>query len=367
MCPSPAPSMPSDRFADNLVAMIWECRWLAIGLALSFTALACSRTPMDEQRAGGTTASGGGSGGTNGKGGTWSGTAPSCSGLAATCGPSATDDCCRSLLVPGGTFYRSYDGVDFTDKSYPATVSDFYLDKYEITVGRFRVFVTAGMGTQARPPTAGAGANPAIAGSGWDSTWNTNLAATRAALTSNLKCQAPYYTWTDTAGSNEDKPVSCLDWYTAFSFCAWDGGRLPTEAEWNYAASGGSEQRYYPWSNPSTSTVIDDSYAVYCDGACNSPQNVGSKSPKGDGKWGQSDLAASVLEWAFDWLASPYIVPCDNCVDTTPATFRVTRGGSYFYDASFLRSAFRGGGGSPEWGYINIGARCARPSLSSST
>jgi formylglycine-generating enzyme required for sulfatase activity len=45
------------------------------------------------------------------------------------------------LLVPGGTYYRSYNGVDFTDKSYPATVADFYLDKYEITVGRFRQFV----------------------------------------------------------------------------------------------------------------------------------------------------------------------------------------------------------------------------------
>ncbi|MGB8294575.1 MAG: SUMF1/EgtB/PvdO family nonheme iron enzyme, partial [Polyangia bacterium] len=222
--------------------MIWECRWLAIGLALSFTALACSRTPMDEQHgvttntissgggagtvtsggttgtigntgggvptsfpgsaigaggtvasggrtsaggtttAGGTTASGGssGSGGTNGKGGTWGGTAPSCSGLAATCGPSGNDDCCRSLLVPGGTFYRSYDGVDYTDKSYPAAVDDFYLDKYEITVGRFRQFVNAGMGTQARPPASGAGANLAITGSGWDSTWNTNLAANTA-------------------------------------------------------------------------------------------------------------------------------------------------------------------------------------------
>ena len=51
------------------------------------------------------------------------GKAPSCKGLAATCGPSGDDDCCKSLLVPGGTFYRSYDGVDFTDPSYPATVS----------------------------------------------------------------------------------------------------------------------------------------------------------------------------------------------------------------------------------------------------
>ena len=66
--------------------------------------------------------------------------------LAATCGPSGTDDCCNSLLVPGGTFDRSYDGVDFKDPNYPATVDDFYLDKYGITVSRFRVFVNAGMG-----------------------------------------------------------------------------------------------------------------------------------------------------------------------------------------------------------------------------
>jgi formylglycine-generating enzyme required for sulfatase activity len=107
------------------------------------------------------------------------------------------------LLVPGGTFYRSYDGVDFTNKSYPATVSDFYLDKYEITVGRFRAFVNAGMGTQASPPAAGAGAHPGITGSGWDSTRNTNLSANTAALTTALKCDATYPTWTDTAGGNE--------------------------------------------------------------------------------------------------------------------------------------------------------------------
>ncbi len=67
-------------------------------------------------------------------------------------------------------------------------------------------------------------------------------------------------------GATKTKPINCLDWYTAFAFCAWDGGRLATEAEWNYAASGGSEHRYYPWSKPATSTAIDDSYAVYCGG-----------------------------------------------------------------------------------------------------
>ena len=268
------------------------------------------------------------------------------------------------MLVPGGTFYRSYDGVDFTDKSYPATVSDFYLDKYEITVGRFRQFVNAGMGTQASPPAAGAGEG--IPGSGWDTTWKTNLAATTAALTTNLKCYAGYQTWTDTAGSNESMPVNCLDWYTAFAFCAWDGGRLPTEAEWNYAAAGGSDQRYYPWSVPATSTTIDDSYAVYCGGSCNSTQNVGSKSPTGDGRWGQTDLAGNVWEWTLDWYDT-YQVLCNNCANITDASAsgRVVRGGDFEDYASGLRSASRSsnypGNGYDGFGYV--GARCARTSL----
>ena len=264
------------------------------------------------------------------------------------------------MLVPGGTFDRSYDGVDFTDPNYPATVDDFYLDKYEITVGRFRVFVNAGMGTQANHPTAGVGAHPGIPGSGWDSTWNTNLAADPNSLEAALKCNATYQTWTDTAVSNESKPVNCLDWYTAFAFCAWDGGRLATEAEWNYSASGGSEQRYYPWSSPATSTTIDASYAVY---ASTAALNVGSKSPTGDGKWGQSDLAGNVWEWTLDWYASPYsISPCNNCADLTTASDRVVRGGNFDGFASGLRSAYRGYG-IPGYHYVILGARCARTSL----
>jgi formylglycine-generating enzyme required for sulfatase activity len=349
--------------------MICECRWLAIGLGLSVIGLACSRTPIDEpQRVTGTIASGGssGSGGVSGTGGTSvdGGTSPpSCNGLAGTCGPSGTDDCCKSLVVPGGTFDRSYDGVDSTDPNYPATVDDFYLDKYEITVGRFRVFVNAGMGTQASPPAAGVGAHPGITDSGWDSSMDWHLAANTAALETALKCDATYQTWTDTAGGNESKPVNCLDWYTAFSFCAWDGGRLATEAEWNYAASGGSEQRYYPWSSPPTSTTINDSYAVYCGGSCNSAQNVGSKSPKGDGKWGQSDLAGNVWEWTLDWYANPYSMPCDNCADLTAASYRVFRGGGLHDFASYLRSAYRGDYGYPEYRGYGVGSRCARTSL----
>ena len=259
--------------------------------------------------------------------------------------------------MPGGTFNRGYDGVDYLDPSYPATVSDYYLDKYEITVGRLRVFVNAGMGTQSSPPAAGTGAHPRITGSGWNSTWNTNLPADTAALKAALKCNAANQTWTDTPGSNESKPANCLHWYTAFAFCAWDGARLPTEAEWNYAASGGSEQRYYPWSDPASSTTIDDSYAVFCGGTC-SLQNVGSKSPKGDGRWGQSDLGGNAWEWNLDLPGSPHLMPCNDCANLTPGSYRVFRGGSFDDIASTLRSAARhvyypGHRGA-------IGSRCAR-------
>jgi formylglycine-generating enzyme required for sulfatase activity len=129
---------------------------------------------------------------------------PSCLGLAAICGPSRNESCCKSLLVPGGTFYRGYDGVVFTDDRYPATVADFYLDKYEITVGRFRKFVEAGMGNQDSPPEPGAGAHPLIPGSGWKSTWTPFLPWTTTNLKAELECQFAFQTWTDKVGPKGD-------------------------------------------------------------------------------------------------------------------------------------------------------------------
>lgn len=287
----------------------------------------------------------------------WKGVAPSCQGLAPSCGASNNDDCCKSLLTPGGTYYRSYDGVDHLDRSFPATLSDFYLDKYEVTVGRLRAFVDAGRGTRKNPPAEGAGAHPKLAGSGWRPVWNEALAPDTAALRASLKCYDTYQTWTDEPAGNEKKAANCVDWYTTFAFCVWDGGRVATEAEWMYAASAGSEQRYYPWSNPPSSTAIDDSFAAYCGGTCWSMQDVGMK-PKGDGKWGHSDLGGNAWEWTLDWNSSAVPVPCRDCAVLEGGTWRNARSGAYNDLAATLRSATRHVYDPAYHGII--GLRCAR-------
>lgn len=294
----------------------------------------------------------------------------SCTGLAATCGPNSNEGCCASAMVPGGTFYRSYDfATDSTykDMGFPATVSSFVLDKYEVTIGRFRQFVNAGYGTQANPPAAGAGAHPNLPGSGWDPAWNDKLTANTTTLVGLLKCDPNG--WTDLPGNNENKPVTCITWYEAMAFCIWDGGYLPTEAEWNYAASGGSEQRAYPWSPSASpgSTTIDCSYSNYY----NNPPNascvstggttrVGFESPKGDGRWGHSDLGGNAWELVLDYYAPTYPVPCTDCANLTAATNRSARGGGFDGDASTVRVGYRYPVFAANSRGAAFGVRCAR-------
>jgi formylglycine-generating enzyme len=299
----------------------------------------------------------------------------SCVGLAMTCGASGTDSCCNSPALPGGSYDRSYDLAGDSSSGntmYPATVSAFRLDKYEVTVGRFRAFVEAGMGTRTSAPPTGAGAHVGIAGSGWDTSWNGSLAVDKAALVTAVKCSTTYQTWTDTPTANEHRPMNCVTWYEAMAFCAWDGGYLATEAEWNYAATGGDQQRAYPWSNPAGAlTPLDSSHASYHDGtncvgdgaagcALTDLVAVGSK-PLGDGGWGQSDLAGNVDEWTLDWYASIYAIPCTNCANLATASSRVVRGGSFSHDAIELRAGARVYY-TPTNRYPSLGVRCTRTS-----
>lgn len=293
----------------------------------------------------------------------------SCLGLAFTCGPSGTGSCCEPAeVIEGGTFKRGFDAAPdaYNEEIYPATVSRFVLDKYEVTVGRFRKFVEEGLGTQERPPAAGAGAHPRLANSGWDSAWNGSLAANPAELVTRVKCSSTYQTWTDTPATNEHLPMNCVTWYEAMAFCIWDGGYLPTEAEWQYAASGGDQQRSYPWSNPASDLSIDCNRAnyrpsTYCvNDPTGSVSRVGSRQA-GDGRWKHSDLAGNVWEWTLDWYVNPFpnAQTCSDCANLTPSSYRVLRGGGFYYDASYLRAANRYSS-APIYRVSVVGFRCAR-------
>jgi formylglycine-generating enzyme len=277
-------------------------------------------------------------------------THPSCVGLAASCSGS-NGDCCASSLVTGGTFQRENDLVD---SPFAATIDDFRLDTYEVTAGRFARYVA---GYPANKPAAGSGKNPRNSTDpGWDPAWNAFLPADRATLTANVQCDSTYQTW----GNGDNLAMNCVTWFDANAFCIWDGGRLPTSAEWDYAAAGGSDQRYYPWSNPFTDETIDDSYAVYSPATY--VAEVGSKSPKGDAKYGQSDLAGNVWEWVQDWYVPYYTTACDNCAALVPppdTSERVIRGGSAYDDASYLNT-FTVDVYNPTTRINYIGFRCAR-------
>jgi formylglycine-generating enzyme required for sulfatase activity len=306
----------------------------------------------------------------SGVGGAAAELAQSCDALATLC---QGESCCATVAVPGGTFLmgRSADGGDACpgggsycwDDEQPehlATVSAYGLDKYEVTVGRFRRFVEAY--ESGWRPSAGAGAHPHIAGSGWDTTWDSSLPADATTFkdTSHLNCNAPYQTWTDTSAANEDKAINCVNWYEAFAFCIWDGGRLPTEAEWEFAAAGGDLNLLYPWGSAAPDCTYANYYtgSTYCTGLGGGVLDVGSMQ-KGNGRWDHADLAGNAGEWVFDWFGAYDAAQNNNYANTTTATNRVTRGGSWGIDAYTLRSAYRN-----YWTPIShsadLGFRCAR-------
>lgn len=340
--------------------------------------------------------------------------APSCApgGAGMTdCGDGA-ESCCTSPEVVGGTFFRTYanSGSGPEGEADPATVSNFRLDEYEVTVGRFRQFLNASRGTSSvagwLPPQGsgkhthlshGAGLLSPNSGLsheiGWDAENNSYLATYQDAwemadnvdtVDRNLTCNgSAYATWTAAAGSHEKLPMNCVSWYDAYAFCIWDGGFLPSEAEWEYAAAGGSQEREYPWGTTAPGTASQ--YAIYgCEypsssGSCSNASNLApvGTATAGAGAWGQQDLAGNVYEWNLDYWNQWYVesqlcaegakcaVPCVDCLDQTKATGtpyylpRVARGSEFRKSPSFMVPPKRSY--APETDREEgVGFRCAR-------
>ncbi len=163
---------------------------------------------------------------------------------------------------------------------------------------------------------------------GWDAAWNTYFAPTNANLLSCTTATNNEATWTSSnSGGKENLPINCENWFEAYAFCIWDGGFLPSEAEWEYAAAGGSQQRCFPW-GPTTPVGAECpgagcEYAIYqCDYPPGALGNCfgGNIAPvgfadAGAGLYGQLDMAGNLWEWVLDWYQTPYVDPCTNCAN----------------------------------------------------
>jgi hypothetical protein len=318
----------------------------------------------DEQ--GGAAGSAGAAAGHGGQAGAPVVVPPSClartPGADLACGQTADHDCCESPLVPGGSAFLNFNGLqkEKSHKDWPFSVSSFRLDKYEVTVGRFRAFLHV---LPSWRPKADEGAHPLIHGSGWDPSWplvssESEFAAALDAFNQTpMGAASPCKPWKDASETSENLPMGCLTWYELFAFCAWDGGRLPTDHEWFFAAAGGSQQRAFPWSSPPSSTSTDGIFPGIPYPGYKQYLPVGSF-PRGEARWGQADLLGNVSEWVLDDSFSPdqLTFPCSDCAQLSGADEKTTR------DDGWSFSSVVADEGSVPTGnrYGFLGGRCAR-------
>jgi formylglycine-generating enzyme required for sulfatase activity len=221
----------------------------------------------------------------------------------------------ETVDVPAGEFWMGCnDAVDdqcnpFEDNEDPyhqVTLAAYKIYKYEVTASEYKACVDAGACSV--PSTDGDGSTYDVAG-------------------------------------KENHPVNGTDWNQASTFCAWVGGSLPSEAQWEKAARGYDGLKY-PWGD---TPAVSCDLAVVPDGdgvdGCGTGETmpVGSK-PDGVSPCGAMDMIGSVWEWVADYYAMDYYESSPSTDPTGPATGedRVIRGGSWAMpDPAFLRASMR--------------------------
>ena len=160
-----------------------------------------------------------------------------------------------------------------------------------------------------------------------------------------------------------DHPVVHLTWQAAAAFCAWAGGRLPTEAEWEYAARAGHDGRLYWWGDELTRDYANFGAVDCCRGATGGPDAWINTAPVGSfppNDFGLHDMTGNVWEWVDGWITTAY--PDGPLTDPQPPEtgyLRVMRGASWLNFPAVLRLSVRlpfAADGHTS----NVGARCAR-------
>lgn len=315
---------------------------------------------------------------------------------------STEPDTSGMVLIPAGSFMMGGNGKLARPDEFPkhqVVVSAFWMDAYEVTNKQFEAFVAATgyvtiaertpdweeIKTQLPPNTPKPPDSVLVAGS-------MIFHPTDGAV--NLNSFFRWWKWQPGAnwrqplgpGSNieglADHPAVHISWFDAAAYCKWKGSRLPTEAEWEWAARGGLQDNVYPWGNEHIDAgghkanswqggfprenSGEDGYLTTAP--------VGSFAPN---QYGLYDMAGNVWEWCNDWYNTNYYshslkqAPHQNPtgpdqsydINDPYTPKRVQRGGSYLcndvYCASYRVSARMPG--APDTGMPHVGCRCVIP------
>jgi formylglycine-generating enzyme required for sulfatase activity len=158
---------------------------------------------------------------------------------------------------------------------------------------------------------------------------------------------------------DESQPMTMVSWEDAAAYCSWAGGRLPTEAEWEYAARAGTAGPRYgeldaiAWYADISGKERIDAQRISKQGGAtyvarlqqneNRPHGVGQKQPNG---WGLYDMLGNVYEWVADWYGADYYGVSKGPDPQGPpgGEFRAVRGGSWGVFARFVRASYRARG-----------------------
>jgi len=217
-------------------------------------------------------------------------------------------------LIPGGSFVMGSDSSGDHNPAHTVFIDTFYLDQHEVTNAEYLEFCEA-------------------TGHPFPEFWGIEIRRSGHAFPNH--------------------PVSGVSWYDAGAYAAWRGKRLPSEAEWEYAARGGVEGRNYPHGDS-----LSPSDANYHASGLEHPIDVGSYPPNGFGIY---DMAGNVFEWVADWYSTDYYggAPDSNPQGPITGKFKVIRGGGW-HSGSFCNRTYYRNGLPPQWVDFAVGFRCAR-------